>query len=322
MLSVAKRVASRVRSAVTYPVVAAMHAGRAMIQADIAAVRADLLATVQRAQPKPDAASQLLLQLHYRDLVRDRKPLPAVADTGFQCYSQTDEDGILLYLFAVLGTTNKLSVEMCAGDGVECNTANLILNHGWHGLLVDGNEAQVARGKDFYARSSMTYVYPPVFVHAWLTRGTVNDLVKSNGFSGEIDLLSLDLDGVDYWIWEALDAINPRVVVLEYQDCLGYERAWTVPYADDFSASNYPTTNNLPNFCGASLPAFVKLGRRKGYRLVGVNRLGYNAFFVRNGLADDLLPEVEASACFGHPKVVWGMRDRFPTVKDLPWVEV
>ena len=66
----------------------------------------------------------------------------------------------------------------------------------------------------------------------------------------------------------------------------------------------------------------MKLGRRKGYRLVGVNRLGYNAFFVKEGLGETLLPEIDAKACFSHPKVVWGMRERFPTVKDLPWVEV
>ena len=106
------------------------------------------------------------------------------------------------------------------------------------------------------------------------------------------------------------------------EDILGPERSWTVPYADDFSSRNYPTTDGMPNFAGASLSAFVKLGRRKGYRLVGVNRYGYNAFFVRSGLGADLLPEIEVKDCFGHPKAVWGMRERFPTAKDLPWVEV
>jgi hypothetical protein len=95
-----------------------------------------------------------------------------------------------------------------------------------------------------------------------------------------------------------------------------------VPYADDFSSRNYPMTDGMANFSGASLAAFIKLGRRKGYRLVGINRYGYNAFFVRNGLGDDDLPEIDPRSCFDHPKVVWGMRERFPTVKDLPWVEV
>lgn len=92
--------------------------------------------------------------------------------------------------------------------------------------------------------------------------------------------MSIDIDGVDYWIWDAITVIKPRVVVLEYQDIIGPDKALTMPYSDDFDASNYPMTLGMPDFCGASLPAFVKLARKKGYRLVGCNRLYYNAFFI------------------------------------------
>jgi hypothetical protein len=272
--------------------------------------------------PGPNAVDQQLLRLKYQDLVRDGKPLPPISDTGFKVYSQTDEDGVLWYLFAVIGTNGKSCVEICAGNGAECNSANLILNHGWHGLLFDGDSANVETGRRLYSVSRHTYVYPPRFECAWITRGNVNELIRSNGFAGEVDLLSLDVDGVDYWLWEALEVVTPRVVVVEYQDILGPDRSWTVPYADDFSAAKYPTTDGMPNFAGASLPAFVKLARRKGYRLVGTNRYGYNAFFVRNGLADQSLPEADAAQFFRHPKVVEGMARRFPLVKDLPWVEV
>jgi len=78
----------------------------------------------------------------------------------------------------------------------------------------------------------------------------------------------------------------------------------------------------LPNFCGASLPAFVKLAKKKGYRLVGCNRYGYNAFFLRNPLGVREIPEIPTEECFKHPKILWGMKERFPTVKDFPWVEV
>jgi hypothetical protein len=281
-----------------------------------------MLEAARNVPSRPDAATQIQLSLSYRRLIEDSRTLPRIADIGFKYHSQTDEDGILLFLFTIIGVSKKLCVEICAGDGVECNSANLILNHGWHGLLVDGNEELVEKGRMFYGRSPQTYVYPPKFVCSWITRDGINELVKTNGFTGEIDLLSLDLDGVDYWIWEALDVVAPRVVVLEYQDILGPDRNWTVPYSDNFSSAAYPNTDGMPNFAGASLSAFVKLGRRKGYRLVGTNRYGYNAFFVKNGLADQLLPEIETRQCFDHHKVVWGMRERFPTVKDLPWVEV
>ena len=78
----------------------------------------------------------------------------------------------------------------------------------------------------------------------------------------------------------------------------------------------------MPNFAGASLRAFVKLGKRKGYRLAGVNRYGFNAFFVRDDVGPELLPEIAVEACFGHPKTQAGIRDRFPLVAELPWVEV
>jgi hypothetical protein len=275
-----------------------------------------------RSPVQVDVASQIQLAVTYRALLNSGQTLPALSDVGFKVSSQTDEDGILLYIFSIIGATSRTAVEICAGDGIECNTANLLLNHGWSGLLVDGNEMLVNRGREFYRRHPHTCVYPPTFVHAWITRDTINDLVRGHGFAGEVDLLSLDLDGVDYWIWQALDVIQPRVVVVEYQDIIGPDRALTVPYQDDFDASRYPSTLGMPNFCGASLLAFVKLARARGYRLVGCNRYGYNAFFIRNPLGEAAIPEIAVGDCFRHPKVLWGMKERFSSVRDLPWVEV
>src|SRR5262249_12933799 len=98
----------------------------------------------------PNVVEQQLLRLRYQELVRSGQPLPPISDTGFKVFSQTDEDGVLWFLFSVIGTTNKACVEMCAGDGTECNTANLILHHGWHGLLFDGAPASVEKGRRFY----------------------------------------------------------------------------------------------------------------------------------------------------------------------------
>lgn len=269
----------------------------------------------------PDAAAQMTLKQLYRQQALDGR-VPALDDVGFKVFSQTDEDGILLFLFAVLGTTSRKVVEICAGNGIECNAANLLVNHGWTGLLVDGDEGQVAQGRRFYADHPHTYVDPPTFVRSWVTRDNVDDIVSAHGFAGDIDLLSLDMDGVDYWIWDALSAARPRVVVCEYQDIAGPERSVTVPYSEDFDARRYPMTGSMPNFAGASLAAFTKLARGKGYRLVGCNRYGYNAFFVRDGLGEDLVPEVSVESCFTHPKVLRGMAERWPLVADLPWVEV
>jgi hypothetical protein len=270
----------------------------------------------------PDAASQIQLRLTYQALAKSGGVLPRLHDVGFKVFSQSDEDGILLYIFSIIGTRTKASVEVCAGSGLECNTANLIINHGWNALLVDGNASLVRRGIDFYRRNPHTYVYPPRFVASWVTRENVNEIISTNGFKGEIDLLSIDMDGIDYWIWEAIQVIDPRVVVVEYQDIIGPEKALTVPYDANFKASSYPTTLGMPNFCGASLPAFVKLAAAKGYRLVGCNRYGYNAFFIKKSIGEKEIPEIDLRDCFTHPKVFWGMKERFPTVEAHPWVEV
>ncbi|MFA4981715.1 MAG: hypothetical protein WC592_04520 [Candidatus Omnitrophota bacterium] len=284
--------------------------------------RGFLVSPLLKQENYSSAVCQLQLKLAYKLFAESKNRLPGIDEVGFKVFSQTDEDGILLYIFSIIGAAIKKSVEICAGDGIECNTANLIINHGWHGLLVDGNETLVKEGQEFYKKNIHTWIYPPVFVHSWITRDNVNEIIKKNGFMGEIDLLSIDMDGMDYWIWEAISVINPRVVVIEYQDIIGPDKALTAPYKDDFNAYTYPLTRGMPNFCGASLPALVKLAKKKNYRLVGCNKYGYNAFFIRYPFGEKEIPEIPIQECFKHPKVLWGIKERFLTVKDFPWVEV
>jgi hypothetical protein len=237
---------------------------------------------------------QVLLRLQYQDLVRRGAVLPDFLDVEFRCYSQNGEDGILLYIFSLLGTTNRTVVEMCAGDGIECNAANLIVNHVWRGLLVDGDEEQVSRGRAFYATGRTTFVSPPTFLHSWITAENVNALLEDHGVAGSIDLLSLDIDGNDFWIWKAIECISPRVVVLEFNASCGPESSVTMSYQPEYRLD----LTAQPYRCGASLPAFVKLANEKGYRLVGVEAFGFNAFFVRRGVGEDLLPERTARDCY------------------------
>ncbi len=267
--------------------------------------------------PAVNKGVQILLALKYQELLRSGAPLPTLQDVEFRAFSQTGEDGILLYLFALIGTTNRRAVEISAGTGTTCNTANLIVNHGWHGLLFDGNRERIRFGQRFYAQNEDTFVTPPQMVHAWITRDNVNELIAGHGFQGEIDLLSLDIDGVDYWIWQAISCIQPRVVVLEFSNMWGPDRAVTVPYRSDFH-----NRAAHPYYCGASLAAFVKLSRQKGYRLVGCQRHCNNAFFVRAGLAEDILPEVSPHSCFeNHPqREIW--RSKLALASDYEWVEV
>lgn len=262
-----------------------------------------------------DQAVQHALRLHYEDLIARGRPLPAFGDVEMRFYSQNGEDGILQLLLAAVGMDTKKTVEICAGDGTECNSANLIVNHGWTGLLVDGGDEILTKGRDFYENGADTWYWPPTLRQAWITRDTVNDLVTDAGFAGDIDVLTIDLDGVDYWIWQALECVNPRIVVTEYNAAWPPEKAMTVPYRDDFAWEKGTL------YIGASLGALVKLAREKGYRLVGSNRYGFNAFFVRNDLAVDVLPEVDPATAFGHPGTQQS-RAYLHTTEGQDWVEV
>jgi hypothetical protein len=263
-----------------------------------------------------ESVAQKALMQNYRLLATlNPKALPNLRDVGFRKYSQLEEDGLLLYLFSLIQPINRICVEICAGNGQECNTANLIINHGWWGHLFDGNERNVQAGVKFFARHKDTFAYPPRFTHAWITAENVNELVEKSGTTGPIDLLSLDIDGMDYWIWEALSVIDPQVVVCETHNVVPPDRAVTVPYDPGFVAKT-------SDYLGASLAAMTKLAQRKGYRLVGAHRLGFNAFFVKHGVGDAFFPEVDVAQCVQDPFSQHARRERWPKVKNLHWQDV
>jgi hypothetical protein len=265
-----------------------------------------------------DRGTQLLLAIKYKDL-KERGTILRFDDVEFRNYSQNGEDGILLYVFSLIGTINKKCIEICAGDGLQCNCANLIINHGWTGLLFDGDPGHVSHGQRFYKNHPDTFTYPPRFVKAWITAEHVNELIASNGFTGEVDLLSLDIDGMDYWVWKAIEVISPRVVIAEIQAIWGSETSVTVPYRPDFKAEY---VHGYGIYSGASLPAFVKLGKLKGYRLVGCQRYGFNVVFLRNDVGQDILPEIPADQCFFHPFAKMAYDKLRPLVAGREWQEV
>ncbi len=270
-------------------------------------------------RPGDTALLQRSLALGYASLRSTPAALPDFADTEYRINSQNGEDGILWYIFSLIGKTNRRAVEICAADGMQCNTANLIINDGWEALLFDGDPANVAKGNVFYGNHPDTFTHPPRFVQAWIDAEGVNELVQRNGFEGEIDLLSIDLDGVDYWIWKVLTVVRPRVVVIEAQVIWGTDRAVTVPYRRDFRAEH---VDGFGVYSGASLPALVKLGKEKGYRLIGAQRYGFNAFFLRDDIAPELVPEVSAAQCLTHPFVATVRRRFLEKISAMDWVEV
>jgi len=215
-----------------------------------------------------------------------------VLSQRFHVWSQNEEDGITLALINLVGSTTRRFVELGAGKNGG-NTGFLAETCGWKGLMVDGSQDNAER---LVARFSQFGV---VVKGSWITPGNVNLLVRDSGMSGEIDLLSLDIDGNDYWIWQRLDACSPRIVVLEFNPAFGPERAVTVPYDPAFYRPKFKDVRR--QFYGASLAAFEQLAREKGYRLVLVEpSRGVNAYFLRNDVGIDI-PAVASATIHPDP---------------------
>jgi hypothetical protein len=202
---------------------------------------------------------------------------------------------MLLFIMAALGTLEGVFLYLGSGDGVNSNCANLVLNFGWRGTFIDGNESNTAKGRAFYERHADTWAYPPAFVCAMITRENINQLLIEAAVPSEIDLLPIDIDGNDYWVWDAISVTVPKVVIIETHIEFGMNNI-VVPYD-----KNYVYPGRHPNYHGASPVAMERLARRKGYRLVGANRYGFNTIYVREGLAP-MLPPVPVESILSHPR--------------------
>lgn len=257
--------------------------------------------------------SQRQLFHYYQDKLKQNE-LPLLTDTGFRVFSHQEEDGKLLFIFSVIGMGNKTFIEIGSDDGVNSNAANLIFNFGWNGLFIDGNEKSIKRGKIFFKKYPTPFAYPPKFILSKVTAENINDLISSNGFEKDIDLLSIDIDGNDYWVWNAITIINPKVVIIETHIEFGFNDI-VVPYD-----ANYFYPGKHPVYHGASPIAMQKLGKKKGYRLVGSNELGYNFIFIKNGIAENLIPEVSVESLISHPSAIESFKD-FEPIKDWKYIK-
>jgi hypothetical protein len=201
----------------------------------------------------------------------------ALAPYGFTAYSQSDDDGMIEEVFRRIGTTNREFIDFGCAEGIENNTTYLVLT-GWSGLWMDGSEANIAAiGKLFaqFVASGKLQAKP-----AFITRENINSLIREANMQAEPDLLSIDLDGNDYWIWEAIEVVRPRAVVIEYNAVFHPPHQIVQEYDAAFHWKS-------DGYYGASLKALEVLGTKKGYALVGCNFAGSNAYFVRDDLVND-----------------------------------
>lgn len=235
---------------------------------------------------------ELLFDMHLQELFRT-EPYNApkrLERHGFRSFSQNDEDGILQEILKRIGIANRTFVEFGVQDGLQSNT-RLLLYQGWRGLWIEADRAACAEiqsgfGREIAARQLQV-------LNSFVTAENISGLIDSAGV-GEIDVLSIDIDGNDYWIWDAIRC-KPRVIIIEYNARFHPPTRWVMQY-------NPEHRWNYSDYHGASLASLNELARKKGYSLVGCCLAGVNAFFVRSDLVQDHFEASEVTTLYNPPR--------------------
>jgi hypothetical protein len=244
----------------------------------------------------------------------------------FQVFSQFGEDGIVQFLVQRVPIENRVFVEFGVEDYTEANTRFLLMHDAWSGLIIDGGDAH----RRFLEASGLAWRTTIEAVSAFVDRDNIDDLIRGARIEGDIGLLSIDIDGNDLWVLQAIESVSPRILVTEYNSLFGPDHAVSVPYDPAFARSEKHFSNL---YWGASLAALATVADRKGYALVGGNRAGNNAFFVRRDVMGQI-PERSVSECWrraqfresrapnGELTYVGDDREKLRLLRDLPLADL
>jgi hypothetical protein len=227
------------------------------------------------------AISQLFLQaktLNHINFLNKDRILENIQLAEYKVFSQWGDDGIIQFLVEFLDLPQKTFIEFGVENYTEANTRFLLMNNNWSGMIIDGSPAHIEHIKQL----DLYWKYELTAINTFVTAENINNTIRENGFSGEIGILHIDVDGNDYWIWKAINCVDPIIVIMEYNAVFGSDMPWVTPYKDSF----YRTDAHFSNlYFGASLTSLVDLGEEKGYKFIGCNSNGNNAYFIRNDYA-------------------------------------
>ncbi len=263
-------------------------------------------------------AQSIIQNLNY-DSIND------IHKTEMKVFSQWGEDGIIQWLIQRVPIKNPVFVEFGVENYRESNTRFLLIANNWKGLVIDSSENNIKEIKS----SEIYWKFQLQAIASFVTRDNINSILEGEGIVGDIGLLSIDIDGNDYWVWEAISVISPRIVICEYNSIFGAEKAISIPYNQNFQRTQAHYSNL---YYGASLPALCRLVEQKGYVFVGSNSAGNNAFFVRKDLSSGL-PSLSASEGYvmslyresrdedGNLSYISGEK-RLQVISDMPVVNV
>ena len=232
-----------------------------------------------------------LKKLSAQSLVRDNKnsTFTSLTDSEFKVFSQWGEDGIIQYLINKLPVKNKIFIEFGVEDYTEANTRFLLENDNWSGLVLDGSNKNIQS----IHNSDLYWKYDLLAQEVFITKDNIDSLIEeyinSNKFSREIGLLSVDIDGNDYYVWNAIESIDPIIVICEYNWIFGNKLQLSVPYDESFVRTDKHHSNL---YFGASIQALYDLAKNKGYEYVGCTKAGNDAFFVKKEFANKYIKEL------------------------------
>lgn len=224
-----------------------------------------------------------------------RKNSSNILDHEFKVYSQWGEDGIISYLINNLDLKNNFFIEFGVENYLESNTRFLLKKFNWSGLIMDSSPKNI----EYIKKDGIYWKHDITALCKFISINNINEIFLENLVDKNVGLLSIDIDGNDYWVWKAISTIEPSIVVVEYNSILGKDKNYVVPYEENFTRKKAHYSNL---YYGSSLPALTKLANEKGYALITCNSAGNNAFFVKRNLLNEKVKEVNCRDAFRERK--------------------
>ena len=218
---------------------------------------------------------KILISRINSNLNKDKNLINDLSDVEFSVFSQWGEDGIINWIINQIPDINKTFVEFGVENYIESNTRLLFQEYNWSGLIIDGDRNNINEivSSDYYWKGDL------IALNEFITIKNINNILRNYNIKNDLGILSIDVDGNDYWLWEAIEELTPSIVICEFNSIFGKKLSLTIPYEEKFIRSQKHYSHL---YFGCSIKALVELARKKGYIFLGTNLNGNNAFFVKS----------------------------------------
>ena len=212
------------------------------------------------------------------------KTIEKIEDIEFKIFSQFGDDGIIQFLIDKLEIDYEYQnfVEFGVEDYSEANTKFLLLNNNWSGLILDSSNENIENIK----KKNFFWKFELEAIKSFISKENINSIITNSNINRKkIGILSIDIDGNDYWVWKEINVIDPLIVIVEYNSTFGFEKKISIPYKQDFERSKAHHSNL---YWGASIEALKFLAKQKGYKFLTTNSAGNNAYFIKENIFDKI----------------------------------